>query len=189
MNSPVTWYVVADGGRARIVRKRARQGDRQQAFDTVQDLVSADLHRVTHELGTERPGRTRESATSARHAVQPRQDLHRAENRTSRTRSPRVERRPASADEFDGLVLVAPAHVLGDLRQALDEPTQRKITAQLQKDLTKVPNPDLATALSGFERRLREPPPPARRRGHGGAKRPGQSPGLIPAAAPAFGSG
>ena len=88
MNRPITCYVVADGGRARIVRKRARQGDRQQAFDTIQELVSADLHRATHELGAERPGRTRESATSARHAVQPRQDLHRAEKQNFATRLP-----------------------------------------------------------------------------------------------------
>ena len=79
MNRPTTWYVVADDGRARVVQKRARQGDRQQAFDTLQEFVSADLHRATHELGAERPGRTRESATSGRHAVQPRQDLHRAD--------------------------------------------------------------------------------------------------------------
>jgi protein required for attachment to host cells len=51
-------------------------------------------------------------------------------------------------DEFDALVLVAPAHALADLRQALDAPTQRKITAQLQKDLTKVPNADLAAHLA-----------------------------------------
>ena len=72
MQHPRTWYVVADGGRARIVPKR----DAQDAFDT--------------------------------------------------------------------LILVAPAHAHGALNHAVDAPTQRKIAARLQKDLTNVPNADLA---------------------------------------------
>jgi protein required for attachment to host cells len=143
-----TWYVIADGGRARIVQKRDRQGDRQEAFDTLQEFVSADLHRATHDLGTERPGRTRESAASARHAVQPRQDLHRAEKQNFVNQVAAVLNAANTRDEFDALVLVAPAHALGDLHQALDAPTQRKITAQLQKDLTKVPDADLAEHLT-----------------------------------------
>lgn len=150
MNRPITWYAVADGGRARIVQKRARQGDRQEAFDTLHELVSADLHRATHELGTERPGRTHESATSGRHAVQPRQDLHRAEKQNFVHEVAALLNEASQRDEFDALVLVAPAHALSDLRQALDEPTQRKITAQLQKDLTKVPNADLAEHFTGL---------------------------------------
>ena len=144
MNRPRIWYVIADGGRARIVQKR----NKQDAFDTSQEFVSADLHRATHELGTERPGRTRESATSARHAVQPRQDLHRAEKQNFVHEVAAVLNEASQRDEFDALVLVAPAHALGDLRQALDAPTQRKITAQLQKDLTKVPNADLSEHLA-----------------------------------------
>ncbi len=52
--------------------------------------------------------------------------------------------------EFDYLVLVAPAHALGDLHQALDAPTRQKVRAQLQKDLTKVPDADLAEHLAEF---------------------------------------
>ena len=150
MKRPITWYVVADGGRARIVQKRARQGDRPEAFDTLRELVSADLHHATHEFGTERPGRTRESATSGRHAVQPRQDLHRAEKQNFAREVAALLSEASQRDEFDTLVLVAPAHVLSDLRQALDGPTQRKITVQLQKDLTKVPNADLAKHFTGL---------------------------------------
>jgi protein required for attachment to host cells len=152
MNRSITWYVVADGGRARIVQKRTRQGDRPEAFDTLREVVSADLHRATHDLGTERPGRTHESATSGRHAVQPRQDLHRAEKQNFAHEVAALLSEASQRDEFDMLVLVAPAHALSDLRQALDAPTRRKVTAELQKDLTKVPNADLAkhfTDLTG----------------------------------------
>lgn len=147
MKHPRTWYVVADGGRARILQKRPKQGDRQEAFDTRQEFVSADIHRATHDLGAERPGRVRESGMSARHAVQPRQDLHQADKQNFVHEVAAVLNAANSRDEFDALVLVAPAHALADLHQALDEPTQRKITGQLQKDLTKVPNADLAEHL------------------------------------------
>ena len=148
MNQPRIWYVIADGGRARIVQKRDPQGDRQEASDTLQEMVSADIHRATHDLGAERPGRVRESAASVRHAMQPRQDLHRAEKQNFAHEVAAWLNAANTQDAFDALVLVAPAHALADLRQALDEPTQRKITAQLQKDLTKVPNAGLAAHLA-----------------------------------------
>jgi protein required for attachment to host cells len=139
MKHPRTWYVVADGGRARIVQKR----NGENAFDTHRELVSAEIHSHTHELGTDRPGRTHESAMSARHAMQPREDLHRADKRSFVHEVAAAVNEANTHDEFDCLVLVAPVHVLDELRHALDSPTQRKIVAQLQKDLTKVPDADL----------------------------------------------
>lgn len=144
MKHPRTWYVITDGGRARIVQKR----DALDAFDTHREFVSADIHRHTHELGMERPGRTHESASSAHHALQPREDLHRADKRNFVYEVARALNEANARDEFDRLILVAPAHALGELHHALDAPTQRKIAAQLQKDLTNVPNADLAKHLS-----------------------------------------
>jgi protein required for attachment to host cells len=140
MKHPRTWYVITDGGRARILQKR----DEQDAFDTRREFVSPDIHRHTHELGVERPGRTHESANSARHAVQPRGDLHRAEKRSFVDEVAKALNEANTRDEFDRLVLVAPAHALGELNHAVDAPTRRKIGAQLQKDLTNVPDADLA---------------------------------------------
>ena len=47
------------------------------------------------------------------------------------------------------MILVAPAHALGELSHALDAPTQRKIAAQLQKNLTNVPYHKFAKRLNG----------------------------------------
>ena len=143
MKHPRTWYVVADGGRARILQKR----ETEDMFDTLRELVSADIHRHTRELGTERPGRTHESANSAHHAVEPRQDLHRAEKRNFVYELAEALNEANAGDEFDQLILVAPAHALRELHQALNALTQRKIAAQLQKDLTHVPAGDLAKHL------------------------------------------
>lgn len=139
-----TWYVITDGGRARILQKR----DARDAFDTHREFVSPDIHRHTHELGMERPGRTHESASSTRHALQPRQDLHRADKRKFVDDVARALNEAGTRDEFDRLILVAPAHALRELNRALDAATRRKVAAQLQKDLTNVPNAALAEHLA-----------------------------------------
>jgi protein required for attachment to host cells len=147
MKRPRTWYVVADGGRARILQKR----DAEAMFDTIRELVSADLHRRTHELGSERPGRTHESANSAHHAVEPRHDLHRAEKRSFVRELAEALNEAGAGEEFDRLVLVAPAHALRDLHEGLDAATRRKIGAQLRKDLTRVPAAELAKHLTDLK--------------------------------------
>ena len=146
MKHPRTWYVITDGGRARIVQKR----DAQDAFETLREFVSSDIHRHTHELGTERPGRTHESANSAHHALQPRQDLHRANKRNFVYEVAQALNEANNLDDFDRLILAAPAHALNELNHALDAPTKQKVAAQLQKDLTNVPNADLVTHFSNL---------------------------------------
>jgi protein required for attachment to host cells len=89
----------------------------------------------THDLGMERPGRAHESAGSAHHALQLREDLHRAAKRDFVYEVARALNEANTRNEFDHLILVAPAHALGELNHALDAPTRRKIAAQLQKDL------------------------------------------------------
>ena len=73
MKKAKLWYVIADGGRARFVER-----DEEGAFRTLSSFVSTELHKSAHELGRDRPARVKESATPARHAVEPRRDLHEA---------------------------------------------------------------------------------------------------------------
>jgi protein required for attachment to host cells len=144
MEHQKTWYVIADGGRARFVLKR----EAQEAYDTRRELVSPDIHSLTHDLGAERPGRVHESATVARHAAEPRVDLH----RTAKLRF--VDEVAAALNEasalhaFDQLILIAPARALVELKHALDAETKGKVAGQLQKDLTHVPDADLAGHLA-----------------------------------------
>ena len=52
-------------------------------------------------------------------------------------------------DQFDCLVLVAPAQALAELRHALDSPHPAKIVAQLQKHLAKELGIHIVTELRG----------------------------------------
>lgn len=51
------------------------------------------------------------------------------------------------ADAFDRLVLAAAPHMLGDLRKVLGKTVQSRIVAEVDKDLTKMNEPDLRKEL------------------------------------------
>jgi protein required for attachment to host cells len=140
MKHPRTWYVVADGGRARFLSKRDEGG----GFDTQREFVSADIHKATRDLGAERPGRGHESGAAAHHAVEPRVDLHQAEKQRFMAEVAAALNAAGAESAFDRLILIAPAPALNALKDALDGATSAKVTGQLQKDLTHTPNADLA---------------------------------------------
>ena len=123
------WYVIADGGRARFVAR-----DEEGAFRTLSSFVSTELHKSTHELGRDRPARVKESATPARHAVEPRRDLHEAA-KDAFIRTVATELAAQLKDgKFDELVLVAPPGVIAELKDALSNPTAKLVVKELHKD-------------------------------------------------------
>jgi protein required for attachment to host cells len=142
MKSVKLWYAIADGGRARFVER-----DENGAFRTVASLVSADLHNRASDLGTDRPGRVMESATTGRSAIEPRQDPKEAAKKDFI----RLVADELSAEHergaFDQLMLVAPPGVLTELKQSLAKPLSQVVVSDLQKDLTKVPDHELSAHL------------------------------------------
>ena len=143
MKTSKMWYVIADGGRARFVERDVRG-----AFRTISSFVSTELHDRSHDLGKDHLGRVKESATTARHAIEPRRDLHDAAKEDFvRTVAAELSA-PHAQGQFDELVLVAPARVLGELKDSLSKPIAKVVVKELQKDLTKVPDHELAGHLS-----------------------------------------
>jgi protein required for attachment to host cells len=107
----VTWFVLADGSRARFITRRAEGA----GYDIVGDYESPEAHLATHEIMSDRPGRTFVHGVAGH--------LNAANAR----------------GDFDALVIYAAPRALAELRASLDEPTQQKIKAEVAKDLTKVP--------------------------------------------------
>ena len=54
----------------------------------------------------------------------------------------------AARNDFDRLVLVAPAVMLGDLRRALQPQVLEKVVAEVDKDLTKIPTHDVLAHIN-----------------------------------------
>ena len=141
IKAPTTWVLVADGGRARVVKPRGP--------GRVLELVSehkAELHR-TAALGTDRPGRSHESATTARHAHVT-TDFHQAEENAFLRGLAKELDTERQAGRFDRLVVVAPPTALGALRKMLSAPLHAAVVSEIDKDLTKVPLIDLAGHLT-----------------------------------------
>jgi protein required for attachment to host cells len=143
MKKTITWILVADGARARIFKNEGPGKGVQPAVD--EDFRHA-LPR-SQEMGTERPGRVYESATTARHAVES-PDWHRFEKEKFAKEMARVLDHAATDGAFDRLVLVAPPKTLGDLRGALAAATRKRVTAEIDKDLTQVSPGELGDHLA-----------------------------------------
>jgi protein required for attachment to host cells len=139
MKNPVTWYVLVDGARARIVtRPEATPG-----YVVVFAEDAAAAHARSRDLMSDRPGHTQESAYSGRHAIEPRHDAHRLdETRFLRSVVAHINRESARGS-FDRLVIYAAPRCLATLRDGLDPPTSRKLYGEYAKDLTKIPLAEL----------------------------------------------
>lgn len=141
MRKRKTWFIIADGGRARFIER-----DEQGAYRTISSFVSTELKASSRDLATERPGRVHESATTARHATEPKTDPKEAAKEDFvRYVADQVQ---SEQENFDDLVLVAPPRVLGQLREMLAKSVADAVTWDLAKDLTKVPDHELSEHLS-----------------------------------------
>ncbi|MDR3537294.1 MAG: host attachment protein [Acetobacteraceae bacterium] len=139
--------VVADGGQARFVRPAA-----DHALHTLETVEATSLHQQSSDLKSDRPGRSFESANPARHALAPRTDPHAMEKERFAQFLGGKICAESGQGAFDALVLVAPAHVLAELRGTLDEETAKKLVGTLAKDLVKVPDEALQPHLQEWVR-------------------------------------
>jgi len=140
-----TWILIADGGRARVVEATGVG----HGLHEVEASEAANPAPRSHLLGRAPSGRVYESVGHQRHAITPRQDPHQA---LETSFAIQIAARLDSAlknDSYDRLVLVAPAHMLGDLRGAVTPEVRKVILAEVSKDLTKVPNNEIAGHLAG----------------------------------------
>jgi protein required for attachment to host cells len=150
LRHPKIWVVIADGEHARVVVATASHGQ----FATTLSFDSITAHLPSRDLGSERPGRVNERAGGAtRHAIEPRQDPHKAAKHKFMLEVAKQINGHAEAGEFDRLVLVAPGHALHDLREALSVTVADKVSGSLVKDLTKTPDHDLPSHLAEWWRR------------------------------------
>jgi len=140
-----TWVLIADGEHARVVVPVAGH-----QFRTVNSLDSTTAHRRSADLGTDEPGRSYESANPARHAIEPKTDPHRAAKLDFVRYLADQMNEAATGGQYDRLVLVAPAHALHDLREALGHEASARLNGTLGKDLVKVADADLAGHLDEF---------------------------------------
>lgn len=147
------WIAIADGEHARFV-----QPNGNNTLHTTLALDSAAAHQQSSDIGSDRPGRAFESATTGSHGVAPRHDPHLLEKaRFARLVATQLNE-AAARGAFDELLLVAPAHTLRDLRAALDVAAASKLIGTLAKDLVKTPDGELWRHVHEWVSPVRRPP-------------------------------
>ena len=131
MSKGTTWYVVADGGKARILTLADGKMRTLESFDN-----------SGHGDTSEDPS----AGTSQLKA--PRSDPHdQAKGHFAKQVAAKLND-AVRTGKIDEIALAAPAHVLHDIREALDKAATAKLGKTLSKDFTNTPDDDLAGLLA-----------------------------------------
>lgn len=143
--SPRTWFLIADAAHARILETREPGEGLHQLANTDE----AWLLPPSHEILSDRAGRTVESHGSTHHAYEGKTDPHRELKRAFARHlvGELMERLRGKA--FDRLVIVAPPVFLGDLRAAMTHELKSVLAGEVDKDLTHVPTNEIGSHLTG----------------------------------------
>ncbi len=136
------WYVVADGARARIVTIV----DGKVIAPLGEQFVGVNLK--SREINANRPGRGHESRGVVRHAKEAPTDPHRKAKADFVHDVADVLEHELSLHRYGELVLVAAPQTLGDLRSVLSETVRKTIVAEIDKDITHVPDHELGERLT-----------------------------------------
>lgn len=135
--------LVGDGRKALFLRNKGTPRD-------VELIVERELHQdnpASRDQGTDRPGRKHGTDGVSRSAIEETDWHDQAEERFAAEIAETLYEME-HAQQFNELVVVAPPKVLGNLRAALHPEVTQCIVAEVPKDLTSHPIPELAKVLS-----------------------------------------
>ena len=138
------WVVVCDGAKALVLENA---GDAK-----FPNLKTREVHEqsdlATHELGTDRPGRTH-SATGRGSSAVEQTDWHtQSEQAFLRDLVRRLEV-AVSTGKVKAIILVAPPKALGFIREVCPQTLKAAIRSEIDKDLVKMPVHEIEKRLSG----------------------------------------
>ena len=134
-----TWILVADGARARILENDGPG----RGLHAVEGMTFQADHAATHDLVTEREGRSYSSQGPGRSAIEARTDPHRDLKTSFSHHLADVLTRAHHNQAYDRLIIAASPVTLGDLRAAISDKVRATVSAELARDLTKLPNGEL----------------------------------------------
>lgn len=144
MRKPITWTVIADGSRARVLQDAAGPHDRPRIVREM--LGDAPPSR---DLVSDRGGRGWHGGSAGHigHAIEPDISPHlRAKARFLHDVA-RAIGSAAAGGRFDRLIVVAPPRALAELRRVWPPAVRARIIAETAKDLTPLPVQQLPEAV------------------------------------------
>jgi len=146
MKSKITWILIADGAQARVLQNTGPG----HGLTPVEGLKFEQEPLLAQDIVSDRPGRSFSSVGSGRSAMEPHTDpVQHREAEFVRSLADMLAKRLQHRD-FERLVLAMAPSALGDLRPALSADVRKTIIAELPKDLTNTPTPELARHFDGI---------------------------------------
>ncbi|WP_055045202.1 host attachment protein [Devosia sp. A16] len=147
MKAKVTWILIADGATAKVF-EHTGPGKGLRAVD---DLMFEQTPLKAGEIMADRPGRSISSMGSGgRSAMEYSSDpVAVRERRFVENVAEELDRKHQQR-AFDQLIIAAAPTALGDLRPALSKGLRETIIAELPKDLTNLPTPQLGQHFDGL---------------------------------------
>lgn len=147
MKATVTWVLVADGAQAQVFE----HGGPGKGLIAVEGLHFEQEPLRAQDINTDRPGRHFGGGAGARSGLEQSDPVAIREQRFVQSVAEQLEAMRRHG-RFDRLIIAAAPTALGDLRPALSDEVRKTVIAELPKDLTNVPTPQLARH---FEQLLR----------------------------------
>jgi protein required for attachment to host cells len=134
--------VLADGAHARFVRRGA-----DGVLRTEQKFDSVSAHKRSADLGTDAPGASFHSDSTAHHALTPRNDLHEQEKAHFAQLVAQKLNGMAGAGAFDVLLIVALPGTAAVIESALSGAVRTALRGTVTKNLVKTADDQLAAHL------------------------------------------
>lgn len=129
---PLTWILTADGHHARVWEWR----NRDEPLSLVSDFVSSaeNAKSFSRDLKSDRPGRSFASTGARRSAIEPRHDPHDLEKQNFARKLAGNLDEALQQNRFHRLVIIAPPHMLGDLRNCFSNQIRKVVIGESDKD-------------------------------------------------------
>jgi protein required for attachment to host cells len=143
MPKPIIWVLVADASRARLFQ--AERPEHTLGPALASELIGSNL--PSREIASDRPGRAFDRSGQGRHAMEPSTDPARHAQEQFARDIVRLLDEKRESRSFERLVVVAPPQFLGDLRAVMPQQLQETVSAEVAKDLSKLPPHELRDHL------------------------------------------
>lgn len=134
--------LVADGRKSLFFRNG---GDGEFPNLAIEEKAEQD-NPAHHEQATDLAGQSAKTMDGRGGSMQE-VDFHQQEEDRFAAETAQALNARALANEFEALIVVAPAKTLGELRKHFHKEVERRIVAELPKDLVNMPVPEIEKAL------------------------------------------
>ena len=132
MKPVITWILIADGARARVLEHKGPGS----GIATVNGMEFSAEKLKSSDIMADKPGRAFSSQGARRSAIEPKTDpVAKREADFMAMLAGVLEEKKNNGTPFDRLVLIAAPRALGDLRKALSEPVRKIVHAEIAKEI------------------------------------------------------